>query len=1414
MHAKTNNLDQSVVASHSPATQLDMPVLVRWQLPSGQIEPSLHSDEWLVFDSLQQDFTAALKEACKQYPGHDLILLRNDIELPADLLKRICFWQVQLPDTDAITVLSNWHPAFNPFGLAGHLPEPPVDANLDALVANTSSKRLYRVSQWPEHLIWIKADVAQRLVQTDRVLSETLPERLGIRMLVADDIFARCSQSALATPAPAYDWDLPPAFPAEYRQHTLHQLVEDQVWHLHRIDPAQKPVMLHICHSWGGGVSRWVEDYCIHDNSHTHLILQSRGFWKKKQYGTQLSLHQVQPDGPKLNEWWLSPGIFSTEIRNQQYQEILNEIQRCYAISRVIVSSLIGHSLDALRCPLPTIQVIHDYYPAWPLLSIAPGADPEQIDLEHSLSEAKESELEFVDRDSRDWSVLTRSWLYHLRHPRVRMVAPTNAAHRQLLAICPDAERIEVKIIGHGLRPWDYSTAGEQLNDVDYQETQNRPIRALILGRLQQGKGRDLLLNALPRFSNDIQLTALGCGRQARELLGTNNVNVIMQYDWQALPALVKSINPDIALLLSTVPETFSYTLSELQALHIPVIATRNGSFVDRIEHGIDGLLIEPSSQALSDTLNGLVENRIILTQLKQQARRNQPDNMQQMLAGYQSVWDSIDVAPRPIPPMLSKTDAASAQLLNHQRLSEWRSRALQQTNDKLQLTYQQLSARLKHMRKQAMELEQSREEKARLHEALTSITRRMRQTSTLLRNKEQHLQQTLGHLQHLQDRLDSIVNSRSWKLTKPLRLLNRVSYNLKLHGAFNPIRWPQLFGKFIQRVYRNGLKNTLRNLQEIPETTPAAHYFDPEMPVSAVIWPATVDGIEQPHTHIVLLEQSLLPSLAALLNQLVAATMLHPAQLHILLDTTSSEISSYLEECQGLQLHTTPKSLFKTLHTAYDAGHIENILLAQGAISTGVNSINALLDSTQYQPEAMLIGGVAVDTKEAIAHPLESYSREPGHLQLSLLLLRKSGVDGLLESKFPMQPLAEALPAIANLALTYDGIIWQQHSARYQCLDRLPEPVELPVEKSTSKPTILIIDGWVPTPDKDSGSMRMANLMQLLVDIGWHVVFCPLNMRHEGRYTDDLQSIGVEAWYQPYLNNFNEFLGHHGQRFQTVILSRHQTAGELLKMVRHHCPDAQVIFDTVDLHYLREQREAELENSLQLKRIAEQTKRQELGIIADADLTLVVSKAEQALLAEVTPDNRVEILSNIHITHGRRKDFLDRKDIVFVGGFQHPPNVDAVRWLCNDIWQLIAAQLPDVKLHIIGSKMPDEIIEFANDQIITHGYVENLEFFHDNCRLSLAPLRYGAGVKGKINSAMSYGLPVVATTTAVEGMDLHHERQVLIGDQSESFAAAVVRLYTDQVLWHKLSDASLSNVDEHFSMAAAKRQLDKILQN
>lgn len=384
----------------------------------------------------------------------------------------------------------------------------------------------------------------------------------------------------------------------------------------------------------------------------------------------------------------------------------------------------------------------------------------------------------------------------------------------------------------------------------------------------------------------------------------------------------------------------------------------------------------------------------------------------------------------------------------------------------------------------------------------------------------------------------------------------------------------------------------------------------------------------------------------------------------------------------------------------------------------------------------------------------------------------------------------------------------------RRKSLTELPTPGTLPSPAilHRNQRQVLVIAEVTPQPDHDSGSVRLVNLMHLLREEGAHVVFLPTNREHAGPYTQALQQMGVEAWYAPFAHRASAWLREHGPRFDSVLMCRHHVANEFLPLLRRHAPQARLLFDSVDLHYVRERRAAELTGDTTLMRTAMRTRKVELDVVARADITVVVGEAERLLLAQDAPQANVEVLSNLHRLVRPGLPFAQRKDLVFVGGFRHPPNVDAVCWFVEEVFPLLREQLPDVRFHCIGSHVTPGIAMLSQSNgVLVHGHVPDIAPYMDGCRIAVAPLRYGAGVKGKVNLSMAHGQPVVATSCAVESMHLNADHDVLVADEPAEFAAQLIRLYRDQALWDQLSANGLENVARHFSPDSAREVVRRI---
>ncbi|MEM1380223.1 MAG: glycosyltransferase [Pseudomonadota bacterium] len=360
-------------------------------------------------------------------------------------------------------------------------------------------------------------------------------------------------------------------------------------------------------------------------------------------------------------------------------------------------------------------------------------------------------------------------------------------------------------------------------------------------------------------------------------------------------------------------------------------------------------------------------------------------------------------------------------------------------------------------------------------------------------------------------------------------------------------------------------------------------------------------------------------------------------------------------------------------------------------------------------------------------------------------------------------------------------------------------------------KGRILVIDAELPRPDHDSGSVTAFHVLTLLPELGYRVTFMPSNLQFAGKYAAMLHDHGVEVLHAPYVKNGHQFLYEQGDAFDAFWISRAPTAEEYFPLLRDRFPDTPIIFDTVDLHHLRMIREAQLANSNDLLANAFGMRERELGSIRVADLTIVVSTYESSYLRQEIGPFPHHVLPLIYTDPGETPGYKERKDIAFVGSFRHPPNVDAVRYLCEEIWPRALDLGLDADLHIIGSFAPPDLLPDETERVRMVGFVDDLDSYLAGIRVSTAPLRYGAGVKGKVGNAMRLGLPVVGTAMAAEGMGLVDGENVLLGRDPAEFAEKLVALYTDEALWNTVSSNGKAYSLKTFGREAARRTLSEI---
>jgi len=376
-------------------------------------------------------------------------------------------------------------------------------------------------------------------------------------------------------------------------------------------------------------------------------------------------------------------------------------------------------------------------------------------------------------------------------------------------------------------------------------------------------------------------------------------------------------------------------------------------------------------------------------------------------------------------------------------------------------------------------------------------------------------------------------------------------------------------------------------------------------------------------------------------------------------------------------------------------------------------------------------------------------------------------------------------------------------------------------MRESNSGKHILVIGARVLTPDIDAGSLRMYHLLTILKELSYHATFIasfpcswpPYTSRLETD-TNRLRELAIEVPSGSAIKSVEDHLQRNGKRYDVVILGGEYVATKHIASVRKYAPQAVILFDTGDIHYLRHYREAKVTGNVRALKRALRSKKRELAAARQADYTLVVSPIERTILEKDCPGIRIHVISSIHKLYGSVKPFSERRDILFIGSFQHSPNLDAVNYLMNEIYPLIRREIVGVKIYIIGSDPPASIKGLSSNDVIVTGYVPDLAPYFDNCRLSVAPLRFGAGVKGKVLTSMSYGVPVVASSIAIEGMHLADGENVLVADSPNDFCEAVVTLYQNETLWNHLSRNGLDIISQHFSFEAVRVALLELLTN
>ena len=373
------------------------------------------------------------------------------------------------------------------------------------------------------------------------------------------------------------------------------------------------------------------------------------------------------------------------------------------------------------------------------------------------------------------------------------------------------------------------------------------------------------------------------------------------------------------------------------------------------------------------------------------------------------------------------------------------------------------------------------------------------------------------------------------------------------------------------------------------------------------------------------------------------------------------------------------------------------------------------------------------------------------------------------------------------------------------------------------SRGEVLVVAPHLPLFDRQSGGLRLKTLTGMIAELGWTVTFCtslPADCgpgflgSPQGRaaYEEVLRAVGVTRFVYG-IDGIRQFLIEAGGAMRYAFLSFPAVASDVTPLIRSHCPWARVIFDTVDLHFLRMQREAALRRDARLAEEAERMRQLELACVRSADVTVAVSDEERRLLLDLVPESVAETVPNVfQVRGGPSPGPAARAGLLFVGGFWHAPNADAVLWFVEHVWPRICAEAPEVVFRIVGADPPPEVLALgclSGMEVV--GYVPDLTPYFDAARVFVAPIRFGAGMKGKVGQSLMHGLPVVATAIGAEGMSLVDGAHLLVADTAEDFAESVLSLLDDDGLWGRLQTQGRALVESTLSESVVARRLETL---